>query len=74
MDVAGGQKVNPISTRVADYTHHSTMSPPEFQTYAGKIPPPHCICEFENIYVSSFTVEEAEAVIFKLINIHIYQA
>ena len=27
-----GQTVNPISTRGADYTHHSTTSPPDFQT------------------------------------------
>ena len=27
-----GQTVNPISTRGADYTHHSTTTPPEFQT------------------------------------------
>ena len=27
-----GQTVKPISTRGADYTHHSTTSPPDFQT------------------------------------------
>ena len=27
-----GQTVNPIATRGADYTHHSTMSSPDFQT------------------------------------------
>ena len=27
-----GQTVNPISTRGADYAHHITTSPPDFQT------------------------------------------
>ena len=27
-----GQTVTPISSRGADYNHHSTMSPPEFRT------------------------------------------
>ena len=27
-----GRTVNPISTRGADYAHHSTTSPPDFQT------------------------------------------
>ena len=35
--------VNPISTRGADYAHHSTTSPPDFQTLQR--PCSGCYCE-----------------------------
>ena len=34
-----GQTVNPISTRGADYTHHSTTSPPGFSEFATALKP-----------------------------------
>ena len=39
-----GRSVNPISTRGADYAHHSTTCPPGFLTLAASLRYRSCLC------------------------------